>query len=135
MLFTLAFLATARITRFFSDDILAAPIRRWWKNHAPGRITKQLITCPWCLSIWLSITVPAAYLVSPGQHWEDHRVVFVIPAVMLAASYFTGIVANIIDTVNALSNKLETEETLLGLQAEELSQRVELARLTAQRQD
>ena len=61
MLFTLAFLATARITRFFSDDILAAPIRRWWKNHAPGRITKQLITCPWCLSIWLSITVPAAY--------------------------------------------------------------------------
>jgi|GEM_PF-1399253 hypothetical protein len=52
----LAFLATARVTRFVTRDLLAQPIRTWFANRfGPDSRLAYLVTCGWCASIWIGI--------------------------------------------------------------------------------
>lgn len=135
LLFVLAGFATARMTRFLSDDILAGPIRKWWKRRIPGRLLKQLITCPWCLSIWLSPTAVIAYLVSPGQMWHHYMFLFVVPTAMLTISYLTGLAASIADHISLSSDKAEAQTALFTLQANEISRKSDLAHAHSSQQD
>ncbi|MGI5292713.1 hypothetical protein ACQEVF_56710 [Nonomuraea polychroma] len=90
--FLLALGATARVTRFFNSDVLAAPIRAWiLRRHGPASKWTYLAQCPWCLSIWVApIAVTAAWL-SAGAWW------FTIPAAALSASYVYGLIAQHLD--------------------------------------
>lgn len=59
--FALAWGTTARITRFINADTLAAPIRDWWMRLTRDRaIAPDLIHCPWCLGMWVSLAVAVA---------------------------------------------------------------------------
>ena len=110
-------LAVARVTRLITADrITQAPRERiatwlWWracsfcgKPGATGTPTQQLklwrntseapmlvdlLTCRWCMSIWVSVVaVPLVYL------WGE-RPWMLWPALVLAFSYVTGLLAKL----------------------------------------
>lgn len=106
MTFVLTVGATARITRligrdsitFFFRDWLAARTEDARESRKKGRIglkerifsfTEDMATCPWCLSVWVSVPVAAlAWL------WGE-TVWFAVPAAALSASYVTGLVMTV----------------------------------------
>ncbi len=74
-------LTTYRLTRLVVEDEIAAPLRdRIWKRWAPDR-TKvgYLITCPWCVSVWVGAGVVAAGAVAPTA-WRALSRVLVLSA-------------------------------------------------------
>jgi hypothetical protein len=91
--FVLAFLATARVTRFFTSDVLAEPMRQWvasrWGEESR---TAYLLTCPWCASIWVA-PVPVAVLV----WWWGGAPWFAAVAAWLGVSYLYGLAASRLD--------------------------------------
>lgn len=90
--FLLAFLASARITRFVNADVLGQPARDWVTSRfGPGSGPETLVECPWCASIWITaFVVPLAYLLGDSP-W------FIVPAVGLAISYLYGLLAPRVD--------------------------------------
>lgn len=106
MVLVLALGATARLTRlvgrdsitFFFRDWLAARgedarDRRTGKGLRMKSVTERvfafvedMVTCPWCLSIWMSAAVAVL-----AWHFGE-TVWFVVPAMALTASHFTGLV-------------------------------------------
>lgn len=106
--------AVFRITRFVTADHLSRRARRWVIRVAYRRqrrdgvqptavfldadapeeavavddtppFAAKLVTCPWCLSVWVAVGVVAARRLAP-RVWHP-------AAVALAASAFTGLVA------------------------------------------
>ena len=63
MAFLFAALTVATFTRLIVHDTLLAPLRRRWTTAAPSWVVK-LLSCPWCISAWLSaaVTVPLAVM-------------------------------------------------------------------------
>jgi hypothetical protein len=49
-------LAAARLTRLVVDDVIFDQPRAWLVTRLDGKLEK-LITCPWCISAWLSAGV------------------------------------------------------------------------------
>ncbi|MFE6405110.1 hypothetical protein [Streptomyces alboflavus] len=86
-------LAGARIVRFFNDDSLADPLRHWLKRkYGDGSKPVQFATCPWCLSVWVYAALfPLAYYCG-DQDW------FLLPALVLGASWGYGIVKGLVDS-------------------------------------
>ena len=101
--FVLGSLVTFRLTWLIVYDTIAEPFRDWLEDHADrARDTRRdtrrrriaavswpwaatLLTCPWCLSVWLGAAV-AVYIEAGG------------PTVVLAALAFAavaGVTANL----------------------------------------
>lgn len=84
-------LAVARVTGLVTaDEITATPRDRLVAHLPPNRLgeaLEYLVTCPWCVSIWVAaLTAPLVWL------WGDTAWVQV-PLVALAASQVAGMVA------------------------------------------
>lgn len=88
-------LAVARVTGLVVSDSITEPIRDrllTWLDDRPatlGSWVATLIQCPWCAGMWLSL--PAAPLI----WWFGQEPVMLIPALALAFSQVTGMVAGI----------------------------------------
>ena len=98
LLLIVALLAAFRLTRLATTDFILDPLRRRLagtlaedvdpgEGHDARPWIGYLVTCPWCMSVWLSpIPVTLAVL------WPDNRVIL-IGLVSLAASAVTGLLA------------------------------------------
>jgi hypothetical protein len=87
-------LAVARITGLIAQDDLTAPLRRGLLARLPARPRLEhwvddLISCPWCVSIW--IAAPAA----PLMWWYGSRPWVALPAIALAFSQTTGMLSRL----------------------------------------
>lgn len=81
-------LAVARITRLITSDYLTAgPRSRLIRHFGPDHKISYLITCPWCTSMWVGAVAGPA-----GYWWWDHTW-FWVPALALAYSHVTGLLA------------------------------------------
>jgi hypothetical protein len=105
-------LAVARVTYLITDDrILCGPreavkawaFRRAAAKMAPGEQMDEahedcdipylyyLVTCPWCVSIWMALPAAIIWWNWPTEWWT------LGPAILLAFSYVTGKLAQIGD--------------------------------------
>lgn len=91
-LFLLALGATARTVRFINSDYITRGIRAYFIRHlGEEHDIPYLLTCPWCLSPYIGagiFTTAWFYGTHPG---------FIIPAMVLSASWIIGIAAGILD--------------------------------------
>lgn len=83
MLYVLALLTIARLTRLVTADTLTAPARVWLQVRLPSRAA-YLIGCPWCASVYLGAAVAV-----PVVLWPSNRVVLAA-LVALAGSHVAG---------------------------------------------
>lgn len=86
LLVALVALATYRLTRLVTADQIAEPLRRAVIARNPGW-AGYLVTCDWCLSIWV-----APWPALAAALWPDNRAVWV-SLVALAASALTGLLS------------------------------------------
>ncbi len=93
-------LAVYRLTRLVCADTITAPLREWLVGTRPA-VERQLsgsrimiaarprvaafITCPWCVSPWLSAPVIACQALAPS--------VWIYPACVLAFSATAGVIS------------------------------------------
>jgi hypothetical protein len=88
-------LAVARLTGLVTADSITEDIRDGiisWLDDRPktlGAYLTTLITCPWCVSIWL------AFIASPLVWFYGESPVMLIPAIALAFSQVTGMMASV----------------------------------------
>lgn len=90
VLFVLAVLATARLTRLVTADKIAEPVRaRIERRFGPPEQSKfmYLITCDWCASFWIAVPVAVAAVMA------GDTAVVQIGLLALAASQVTGMFA------------------------------------------
>lgn len=82
--FVILALATYRITRLLTRDVIAEPIRiRVWKKHPPeSSKLGYLFTCEWCMSIWTASLIYGCFIITS---------VTVIVVVPLALSAVAGL--------------------------------------------
>jgi hypothetical protein len=80
-----ATLAVARVTRFIVDDQLSIGFRRGVMNRwGEDSWQSYLVTCPWCVSVWIALPVMPVAVLWPNQ--------WVIAALSIAAaSMVTGL--------------------------------------------
>lgn len=57
--------ATYRLTRLVTADRITEPLRAWVEARGPR--VGYLITCDWCLSVWLAPIPSALALTFPGN--------------------------------------------------------------------
>lgn len=67
VLLVLDALATWRLTRLLIDDSITYRLRRPLVEGRGPAWLADLMTCPWCLSIWIAILVVVAQTLVPGQ--------------------------------------------------------------------
>lgn len=80
-------LAVARITRLITKDKIAEPLRdRWAARYVASDQMSYLITCPWCVSVYVALAVSAARAAVPGWRYLARA---------LASSQIAGLIANI----------------------------------------
>ncbi|HEY4489380.1 MAG TPA: DUF1360 domain-containing protein [Candidatus Paceibacterota bacterium] len=61
-------LATFRLVRLFTYDIITQFIRDWFVNARPnsfGHTLGALLNCPWCTGLWFSFIVVFFYFATP----------------------------------------------------------------------
>ena len=100
-------LAVARVTRLINADRVTQRPRDWltlrlWKRYtgdwsaaahaladpkAEPPLSVYLLTCPWCVSIYV------AAVVAPAAYWWGDRPWLLVPALALAFSHITGLLA------------------------------------------
>jgi hypothetical protein len=86
-------LAVARLTGLIvEDDILSIPrdALLGWLDPTPKSIGSHiatLITCYWCMSIWV------AAVVAPLMWWHGMNPYILLPAVVLAFAQVTGMIS------------------------------------------
>lgn len=80
--FILAILATYRVTRLVTGDMISENFRSWVDSRS--KTLGYLVSCDWCLSIWLA-PLPAVAVVL----WPDNRVVLIV-LTALSLSALTG---------------------------------------------
>jgi hypothetical protein len=86
LLVVVTVLAVARLTRLVTVDYLLHPLReRVAARFGPDGNVAYLVSCPWCLSVWL-----AGPVVAVAVAWPDNRVVQAV-MVALAASHVAGL--------------------------------------------
>lgn len=106
MIFVLMALATARLTRFITTDVLFDPVRNWTLKRLINPIEVQeivtdqgtlraklayLIVCDWCASVYVGAAVSGAWMAWGETMW------FMGLMAALAASYVTGFLSSITD--------------------------------------
>lgn len=108
--------ATFRLTRLFVYDVIMRFLRELFWNaeqmngeviftkpvRGPRRTLADLLSCPWCVGMWMAAAVTFFYLLTPWAY---------IPVVFLA-------IAGVASFLQVLSN-------LVGWKAEELKKRAE----------
>ncbi len=78
----------ARLTRLLTTDQISYPIRRRVVVRlGPDNWFAYLITCPWCLGLWVSAAVAA------GAYWWADTRWWLCVALAGTASYATGLLA------------------------------------------
>lgn len=83
-------LAVARATVLVTEDkITEKPRFAVIRRVKEGGYLEYLVTCPWCVSIWLGIPAAFIWWNWPDQPWS------LGPAAWLAFSYITGKLAQI----------------------------------------
>lgn len=83
-------LAAYRLTRLIIQDEITEPLReRIWKRFPPHTKAGYLITCPWCVSVYVATLLTLSYILIPS-------VMFTI-ALILALSAAAGILSKFID--------------------------------------
>lgn len=81
-------LATYRLTRLVTTDSITLPLRIRLEARP---FVGALVTCPWCLSVWLAPAVAGVAVA-----WPDNRVILA-GLVALSASAVTGMLARFFD--------------------------------------
>jgi hypothetical protein len=88
-------LAVARVTGLIVADSITEPARDrltvWLDDrpHTLGAAITTLITCPWCVSIWV------AFIASPLVWFFGEHPIMLVPAIALAFSQVTGMTASL----------------------------------------
>lgn len=81
-------LAVARVTGLIAADEISRPAREWIVEHLPLRpfsiALEYLLTCFWCVSMWVAAAVTAA-----AWHWGSEGWLMG-PALALALSQIAG---------------------------------------------
>jgi hypothetical protein len=92
MLYAIYLLAFARMVLIITSDVITRKPRQRMIDALEERghpMAAYLLTCPWCVSIWLAI--PAAPIIyAYGQHWW-----LFVPALVLALSAASGWLARV----------------------------------------
>jgi hypothetical protein len=115
--FTLITLATWRLTRLFVYDAITKFFREQFYDvvkvgkgtdlekpkFGPRRTVADLLSCPWCFSIWAAATVIFFYLITPYA---------IYPVIILA--------------ISAVATFLQLTSNLVGHKAEELKRNNEV---------
>lgn len=84
----LTVLAVARVTRLITTDYILSAPRRWFVRKAGLQSPlSYLVTCPWCMSIWVGLVGATACWA-----WQD-RAWFQVIVLALTASHLTGLMA------------------------------------------
>lgn len=86
-------LATMRLIRLFTYDIITAFIRNWFVEKDPDSplgTLGALINCPWCTGLWFAFMVLFFYFATPVSWY-----LILVLALAWAASFFQ-ILANLI---------------------------------------
>lgn len=65
--FILLCLATFRLIRLFTYDLVTNFIRDHFKQYqsGPGRVMWHLLDCPWCSGVWAAFVVTFFYFATP----------------------------------------------------------------------
>jgi hypothetical protein len=65
--FILLSLATFRLIRLFTYDLVTNFIRDHFKQYegGPGRVMWHLLDCPWCSGVWFALAVTFFYFATP----------------------------------------------------------------------
>lgn len=60
-------LATYRVTRLIiRDEIFSKPRDFFWKKFPPeSSLLGYLLTCPWCISIWVASIIQISSIINP----------------------------------------------------------------------
>lgn len=92
MVFLLTLGAMARLTRLVTDDYLTRHLRALViRRTGHDSDLSYLMTCAWCLGLWVSGAVFTLAYFCGDQPW------FVWPAAALTGSWLYGIAATILD--------------------------------------
>lgn len=83
----LAALATARLTRLVTVDVITERPRGWVQMHGPAWLA-YLVQCSWCASVWVGAAVAAGGAWAEWWTWP-----LALPAA-LAFSYMAGWLAS-----------------------------------------
>lgn len=78
-------LSAYRLTRLVTADKITEPIRAWVEARGP-RIG-YLVTCDWCLSVWVAPVPAAAVVFWPDSNWV------LVGLTALSASALTGLLS------------------------------------------
>jgi hypothetical protein len=98
-------LAVARVTRLVTEDALTEPVRarllpRLWRRYAPHippadwEVAEPpklvyLVTCPWCVSIYVAAVAAPLWYFLGSNPWV------LVPAAGLSFSHLTGLLATV----------------------------------------
>lgn len=66
--FFLMVLATQRLTRLATYDIITAFVREWFAGEDPESLRGTLgalLNCPWCTGLWFALVVAFFYFATP----------------------------------------------------------------------
>jgi hypothetical protein len=84
-------LATFRLSRLFTTDVIFEPLREWvWKRKDPSTTVGYLFTCNWCMSIWFASLIVICYTIVPA--------VTILPCLILALSAVAGLISDKLDS-------------------------------------
>ena len=66
LIFIIISLATFRITRVITTDVIFdVPRNKIWKKYPPHTSIGYLLTCNWCMSIWVASLLVICYTIIP----------------------------------------------------------------------
>lgn len=92
---TIYFLAVARVTGLVVSDSITEPVRDWIlarldpRPATAGAWFAELITCPWCAGMWISLAA------APLVWYFGDSPFMLVPALALAFSQVTGMIAGV----------------------------------------
>ncbi|MGV9742869.1 hypothetical protein [Nocardia farcinica] len=99
MTFVLSLGAGARLTRLITDDYLLRHLRVFViRRTGPDSDPSYLVTCAWCLGLWMCGLVFTLAYFHGTQPW------FIWPAAALSASWLYGIAATHLDGPTAATH-------------------------------
>ena len=75
-------LATYRLTRLIiRDELLATPRNFFWKKFPPEKsLLGYLLTCPWCISIWVALILRISSIINPEVTYAV-EIIFALSAI------------------------------------------------------